>query len=283
MSPVSRGRRRTKSRGSGQRVLRAVPAVPDVCECAECSGEGIDLDELVGSLVAGGAELLEVGDPLEAELFAASLLAAGDLAGEDFVDAISEDVVPAVAAVGTPAALAVLLAFGDLPTATGAVAALVASGVPLPSWAAELREPVRLVECLRFTEAGATASAVLCTFERAGRSHGFAVFIDHTDCSAAVDIGMFPAEQLDEVVESLREDGVRNGMTFESAAVEPADLRWEAERAMNARTVHDEEDGIDPAGEHDEDAPSYHLMAALLRKRLRSLPEPTRAPAPHGD
>jgi len=65
--------------------------------------------------------------------------------------------------------------------------------------------------------------------------------------------------------------------------LDPAEFRWQVERALDARAVHDEEDGGPDLAEGDDDGQNYHLLAALLRSRLRALPEPTRPPAPHGD
>jgi pRiA4b ORF-3-like protein len=50
--------------------------------------------------------------------------------------------------------------------------------------------------------------------------------------------------------------------------------------------VHDLEDGAEPELSEDlgdVEGPGYHLLATLLRARMRALPEPPRPPAPHGD
>src|SRR3954462_2948328 len=115
MSPVSRRRRNDKPRRSGQRVLRSVPpVVSEACDCPSCTGEELDPQELIDDLVLGGAELLKSVDPLDAELFGAAFVSAGKLAGDDFGEALSEGIVPTVAAQATPASLAVLLAISAL-------------------------------------------------------------------------------------------------------------------------------------------------------------------------
>ena len=290
MSPVSRGRRRDKSGRSGLRVVRpALSVVPDPCDCPACTGEVDNPQELIDGLVSGAADLLKADDPLEVELFGATFFAAGGLAGDGFAEVLSMAIVPAVAAQGTPESLAVLLALDavhDDDTAAEAAARRVAQGVPAPAWAAELREPVRAGGCRRFVDSAGSNSMLLCWFERAGRSDGFVVHVDHTDCDAAADIVLFPAEILDEVVETIQADARRAGVEIAETEVDPAEFRWLVERALAARAVHDQETGGEELADEfdDEDGrPGYHLLAVVLRARLRSLPEPSRPPGPHGD
>ena len=247
----------------------------------------IDPQEFVENLVAGAAELLEADDPLEVELFGAALLSAGDLAGVGFADALSAEIVPAVAEFATPESLAVLVAIDAVAggrVATDAMERLVAAGVPVPAWNDELREPVRFGQCRRFADTDGSASILVCSFDRAGRSHGFVVHIDHVDCDAAVDIALFPAEMQDEILDRIQADGRRAGLAITTEVLDPAEFRWQVERALDARAVHDREDDDPDLVEEldDEDGPGYHLLAALLRSRMRALPEPTRPPAPHG-
>ncbi len=287
MSPVSRGRKKPKSRQSGERVLRVVaPAEPEVCDCPDCTGEDISTEELADSLVAGGAGLLEADDPLEAELFGADFLAVGELAGEGFTEALAEALVPAIEQLGTPEAVAALLAFGavdDGPAAGAAAERLLAAGVPAPKWTSELREPLRVEDCRRLADPAGAASVLICTFSRAGRSHGLLVDVDHTDCDAATDVVLFPAEVRDEVIGDIEQEARNAGVILRTEALDPAEFRWQAERALDARAVHDHESGgLDAADDDlDLDGPGYHLLAVLLRARMRSLPEPPRPPAPH--
>jgi hypothetical protein len=246
------------------------------------------LQDLVDGLVSGAADLLTAEDPLDLELFGAAFLSAGDLAGEGFAEALSEGIVPALAELATPESLAVLLALDAVdgsPAAAAAVGRLVNAGVPAPAWTNELREPVQVGQCRRFVDSDGSASMLLCSFDRAGRSHGFVVHVDHTDCDAAAEIVLFPAEVLDQVVDTIREDGRRSGLKIIVEALEPAEFRWQVERALEARAVHDREDGGPELAEElgDEDGPGYHPLAALLQARMRALPEPSRPPAPHGE
>jgi hypothetical protein len=286
---VSRGRKGAKSRRTGERVVRpALSAVPDVCDCPDCTGAELNPQELIDGLIADAADLLSTDDPLDVELFGAAFISAGELAGEGFDEALAVGIVPAVAEFGTPEALAVLLALAAVdggPAATTAAEDLVRAGVPTPVWTAELREPVHVGECRRLAYSDGDASILGCSFERSGRTHGFVIHVDHLDCDAAVDIALFPAEALDEVFDSLAAEARNVGLTTTIEPLDPAEFRWQVERAIDARAVHDQEsDDPHPADESDEeDGPGYHLLAALLRARMRALPEPSRPPAPHGN
>ncbi|MEV1318528.1 plasmid pRiA4b ORF-3 family protein [Micromonospora arborensis] len=287
MSPESRRRKRAKPSRSGQQVVRrARPAEVDQCDCPVCSDADFDPQTFIGDLVAEAADLIKAEDPVEAELFAATFLSAGDLGGEGFTEALNEDMLPAVAEVGTPEALAMLLAIDAVREGTVAAEAaqrLVDAGVAAPSWASELRQPVRVGPCRRFADPAGSASMLVCAFERAGRSHGFLVHVDHLHCDAAADIALFPAHALDEVVTTIQQNGRRAGLTIAEELLDPAEFRWQVERALDARADHDQE--RDPAEFDDEfddeDGPGYHMLAVLLRARIRTLPEPTRPPAQH--
>jgi hypothetical protein len=110
MSPVSRGRKNAKSRRVDRRVLRPVPDLPGECDCPECSGTEFDPAAFITELTATAADLFAVEDLLEAELFGASFVAAGERAGEGFMEALPEGIIPAVPQLSTPESVAVLLA-----------------------------------------------------------------------------------------------------------------------------------------------------------------------------
>jgi pRiA4b ORF-3-like protein len=285
MSPVSRGRKgaKSRSRGGDARVLRAVPALPaepEPCDCPACTGEGVDVESMYADLRGAATDLLTVDDPIDAELLAAMFVNAGALD-----DTFLPGVIPMLVALGDRSALAMLTAFelvGDSAEAETAARELVAAGVAEPQWAAEAREPVATVE-LRAYRAGDAASVLICSFDRAGRRHGFIVQIDHTDCFAAGNLMLVPGETLDEVMADLAERPVRDGLTIVEERLAPEDFRWEIQRALDARAVHDEEDGDPEPDDPDNDSADYYPAAALLRARLRALPEPTRPPWAHGD
>jgi hypothetical protein len=291
VSPVSRGRKNAKSRGSGQRVVRAVPlAPPEPCDCPACSGEALDLETLVEGMMISATNLLGTDDPIEAELFGASFLAAGvagDLPREEVMAAVTGSIVPAAAQYANREALALLLALDTVgvgPAPAQAARQLMAAGVEPPPWAAEVREPVQVSECRRYADAPANSSMLVCSFERAGRSHGFVVDVDHGDCDAAVDIVLFAPEELAEFTQTIEVGAAGMGFSITTEALDPAELRWHVERALDARAVHDleEEEPLPPDEDDEEDGPGYHLLAALLRTRMHVLPEPARPPAPHG-
>ena len=266
MSPVSRGRKKAKT---GQRVLRAVPAVPD---------ETLYPADMLTRLPVVAAELLAVEDPLDAELCGANIVAAGDVAGEV--------IVPALALSDTPESVAMLLAIAAVDSRAGAAEAagpMTKAGVPAPPWAAELAEPISVGQCRLYSDQVGETSMLMCTFERAGRSHGFLVDVDHLDCDTAADILFFPGHLLDDVEHMVLADARAAGLTPLVDDLDPAEFRWRAERALDARDVHDQEDGAVDEGSDDEDGPGFYAVVVLLRARMSILPEPPRPPAPHGN
>ncbi|MFF0150928.1 hypothetical protein [Micromonospora sp. NPDC005203] len=103
MSPESRRRKRAKPSRSGQQVVRRTRAVDlDQCDCPACSDPDFDPQNFIDDLVTEAADLIKTNDPIEAELFAATILSAGDLAGEGFAEALNDGMLPAVADIGTP-------------------------------------------------------------------------------------------------------------------------------------------------------------------------------------
>jgi len=279
MSPVSRGRKgaRSRKRGGEARVLRAVPAFePKPCDCAACTGEGLDVEAMFADLRAAATDLLTVDDPLDAEVLAAVFVGAGAL-DETFLPGV----IPMLAEQGDPPALALLTALelvGDSAEAGAAARDLAAAGVTEPSWAAEARQPLAVAD-LHTYRADDVASILICAFSRAGRRHGFVVQVDHTECFAASEVMLVPGDVLDEVIEDLRARPERAGLTIVEERLAPAAFRWEVERALDARAVHDDEDEDDNPESDDSD---YYAAATLLRSRMRVLPEPTRPPAAHG-
>lgn len=297
VSPVSRGRKNTSSRRTGQRVVRSVPVVPleeEFCDCPACSGEPLSLETLIEGLMASAADLLETEDPIEVELFGASLLAAGlagDLISEEVKAALTGTVVPAVAEYANREAVAALLALDSMgvigPVAAEAAQRLMEAGVPAPPWAREVREPLRVGQCRRYLDTKGDGAILACSFERAGRGHGFMIDVDHGDCAAATHISLVPLEELEEYRQVLEGDDVTGvHLSISTEVLDPAEFRWQVERAVNARAVHDLEDEdsflIDEDEDDDAEGPAYHQLAALLLTRMQALPEPPRPPAPHG-
>ncbi len=260
---------------------------PEPCDCPGCSGTDLDPADLIDDLIDGGALLLGCEDPLEVEMFAANLLAVGNQAGEGFAEALAGAVVPALEQIGSREALAVLCAIAALEEGDAAATAahrLTTAGLAAPGWAAELRLPVDTTELLRFADPGDNLSVLVATFTRAGRTHGFSINVVHRDCHAAAEILIFPGEALPQVTDMIQHGDGSRTLVITRAPIAPADFRWEAERALNARSDHDQDpDSPPPPPDEDDDAPDYHLSAELLRARLRLLPPPSRPPAQHGD
>ncbi|MBO3743207.1 plasmid pRiA4b ORF-3 family protein [Actinoplanes flavus] len=288
MSPASRGRKK-RSRSTGQRVVRQVVAGPATCHCPDCSGERLEPLDLVADLLDDGNPLLEVEEAVEAEMFAAGLLAMGHLAGAGFAEAVASVIVPELERTATPAALAVLHAIAlvdDGPAAAEAVARLEPAGLAAPRWLAEARMPVTPGVYRRFAEpSGQTSSVLIGTFERAGRADGFAVNVDDSDCHAAVDVVLFPGEALDQVLATIEGSAREHELPITGVHLDPAEFRWQVERALSARAAHDDDLAPDEiAAEYEDgDEPGYHHVAMLLRARVRTLPEPSRPAAEHLD
>lgn len=292
MSPVSRGRKGRKGKKpSRQPALSVVPGGPDECDCPVCSGEDFDPHELIDELLAGAGELLESQDPLDAETAGAAFLAIGAVAGEAFEEALAGGFIPEFEARGGADAVAMLLAIGAVAgdragkAASAAVNRLARAGIPAPGWAAELGEPVTLTEAWRLTDPENTASMLVCSFRRAGRSHTVVVTVDHLDCGAADRIQLVPDDEMAAALQLLKAAARDGGIEITQEALEPAELRWQIEAALDARAVHDRDDdtlGLKDAPVDDDDLPGYGALAVLLRTRMSTLPAPARPPAPHG-
>jgi len=283
MSPVSRGRKgkrnkKSTSRAAGPDLLDA----QDACDCPACSGEGFDPRPLIDELTTVAAGVAAAEDPLYAEMMGASFLSIGEIAGEAFEEALVGGFIPMFEARASTEALAMLLAIGSVAEGRAAKAASAAAdrladaGVPGPEWAAELAEPVTVADGWRLTDSQDTASVLACSFHRAGRSHAVTMSVDHRDCGAASEILLFEADQLPEALETIQAD--------HREALDPAELRWHVENALDARAVHDSDRpalGTDDVSVDHDDVPNYRAMAVLLRARISALPAPDRSKAAH--
>jgi hypothetical protein len=282
MPSANRGRNSKRNNRSNR--LRTVPAaIP--CDCPACSGEDLDPRQLIDDLIVGAADLLDSDDPLDAEIVGAAFVAIGTLAGDGFDEALVGGFIPEIEARATSEALAMLLAIGSVAedhagrAALTAADRLVGTGVVAPRWAADLAAPVTVTDCSRLSDPQDLASILACTFHRAGRSHAAVISVDHTDCGAASDIRLLDTADLAELLEAMR---AAAGMDIKTEELDGAEFRWQVEKALDARAVHDsDEDQIDLPD--DEDGPGYPLLAALLRARMNALPVPTKPAARHAD
>ena len=149
-----------------------------------------------------------------------------------------------------------------------------------------LVELVTAEDCWRLSDPAGTGSTLACSFHRAGRSHAVVVSVDDLDCGAATDILLLEADQLPQALEMLRSQARADGVEVTQQPLDPPELRWQIENALDARAVHYRDDGerdIDELPVDEDGMPGYPAMAALLRARMRTLPTPNKAPAAHAD
>jgi hypothetical protein len=290
MSPVSRGRKGKRKNKSARRpALPFVLRAPDECDCPSCSGAGFDPQRVIDEVISAAADLSE--DPLDAELVGATWLSIGVRAGEGFEEALIGGIIPEIEARANSEALALLLAVGSVADdragkeASAAAGRLVEARVPRPGWAVELGEPVTVADCWRLSDSQGTASMLVCSFHRAGRSHAVVISVDHLDCGAAGDILLLGVDQLPAALETMRAIGTDDGLEITTEALDAAEFRWQVENALDARAMHDsvltaEEIAAMPI---DEDGPVYPALAVLVRARMNALPTPSKPAAPHGD
>jgi len=265
--------------------------LPGECSCPECSADDFDPQRLINELVAAAGDLVESEDPLDAELAGAAFVSIGEAAGEAFEEALVGGFIPQFEARASTEAIAMLLAIGSVTegrvrrAASAATERLVAAGVPQPRWAAELNEPVTLTDCWRLVDTQETASMLTCLFRRAGRSHTVVINVNHGDCGAADEILLFPMDQLATTLEMIQADTRDSGVEITKEALDPAELRWQVETALDARAVHDSDErelGTADAPGDDDDLPGYRTLAALMRARISVLPASSKPPAAHG-
>jgi hypothetical protein len=288
MSPVSRGRKskRNNKKGAARRPeLPAVLAAPGECDCPGCSGEEFDPRQLIDELIMAAADVVGSDDPLEAECMGAAFVSIGASVGAEFEEALVGGFIPEFEARASTEALAMLLAVGSVVGGRAgkeaAVAAdrLVEAGVTRPGWAAGLTEPVTVGECWRLGDSSGLASMLACSFHRAGHAHALVLSVDHTDCGAADDILLLDAGQLGDMVEMARSSGADVG----AETLDAAEFRWQVEKALDARAVHDGALSDDEMNEllADDDGPGYPALAVLLRARMNALPAPAKPAAAH--
>jgi hypothetical protein len=272
MSPVSRGRKpKKRNKSMGRSAPVSLVADTEPCDCPACAGPPVELSELVDGMLADVVDGGLPTDPIAAEFGAALFVAMCELAGEEYENALVDGFVPEFESRTDTGALIMLLALGSVcggragKAATDAARRMVGAGVEPPGWTAELTEPVTVGDCWRFADPDGTGSLLICTFDRAGRTHAFTVSVDDINCGAAVNVELLDAEGLPQAMDLVRQSGI----AFSEERQDPAEWRWQVECALDARAVHD-------AGElpFDEDGlPDYYPLAVLLRARLQALPD----------
>ena len=122
---------------------------------------------------------------------------------------------------------------------------------------------------------------LVASFRRADREHAFMVIVDEQDCGAAAEILFADADHLPEALEGIRAEGRADGLDIRTQALDPAELRWYVEEALQARADHDEEEPAEAASamlDDEEEGPPYPVLALLVRARLAAMAE-ARMPA----
>jgi len=254
-------------------------------------------------------DYVPITDPVEAEILGSMFLGAIASLGADVATVAASELVPVIEAVGDPRAagmLAVLAALGEGRIGEAAAAGLDrlrACGVAAPAWVAALSAPVSARDCVELCEDGQTL-VLAARFERAGAAHAVMILVDPQDCGEAAEIMLLDSSDLTEALTELRRNAKRDKVRLTTTVLDPAEFRWRAEAAMDARDHHDRDDQDDPVDPDDitdpddlfdpteffdeddlddQDGPGYHGLASLLRARLRALPLSTKPKPPHGE
>ncbi|MQY18720.1 hypothetical protein NRB20_17990 [Nocardia sp. RB20] len=236
-----------------------------------------------------------VTDPLDAELIGAMLLTSASLAGDDAEELVLTSMLPAFEALGGVPAAGLLSMFAVLGTEPIAAAAklhksrLTVPANAFPDWIRNLEDPVTVRGCVALTDPEDEIFLLAAYFERPHGAHAMMLIVDPDECGAAVQIAMLEPEELPDALATIRGQARRENLRLTEKPLAPAEFRWHAEVALDHRADHDRgdstfgdtpEDNLDLG---DEDGPGYHLLATLLRARLRTLPLSSIPRPPHGD
>jgi hypothetical protein len=243
----------------------------------------------------------QITDPVEAEVLGSvflGFLGAMGFLGADVAAVVASDLVPFIEAMGDPRAAGMLATLGTLDegpigeAATAGLDRLRTCGVAVPEWAAALAAPVTARDCVELGEDGQTF-VLAARFDRAGAEHAVMMLVNPQDCGAAIEIALLDSSDLAEALAEVRRNAKRDKVRLTATALDPAEFRWRAEAAMDARDHHDrdEQEYLDVPGDitgsddlfgdanvfdvddlGDEDGPGYRCLAPLLRARLRALP-----------
>jgi hypothetical protein len=152
-----------------------------------------------------------------------------------------------------------------------------AAGCEVPDWVHDLRQPSTVQECRVLRDQDGDTFALAARFDRAGLSYAFVLLIEPDHCGAAAEIVFIDGSGLPDALAQIRAMAKGDGLKLVDTTLDPAEFRWEAEVAMDARAEHDLDDREFAAPEDvlalpEEDESPYRLTAPLLRARLRALP-----------
>jgi len=286
--------------------LFAVPdADPDErgvgLDARDGAANGDAAEQVAAGIAAATADLAQLDDPLDAEIAGALVLAAAP-PDPDFVEqAMVQGVIPALAEQDAMEVLLALAAVAPPRVAAAASSAarrLVGGKRREPAWAAELRQPVTVSDCQQLRDDQGAASILAATFHRAGRSHGAVIWVDETHCGQADHILLTGGESVPAIIADLKAQARTDRFGFQHNQLDPAEFRWQVERVLDARALHDQQDAadgfeLDGIGDvddlldddetdgEDDGGPGYQALAVLLRARMAALPKPARPPAKH--
>ena len=219
--------------------------------------EGSDPRAVMEAVLMGFAQIT---DPVETEVLGSMFLGAIGFLGADVAAVAASELVAVIEAVGDPRAagmLAVLAALGEGRIGEAAAAGLDrlrACGVAAPEWMAALSAPVTARDCVELCEDGQTL-VLAARFDRAGAAHAVMILLDPQDCGEAAEIMLLDSSDLTEALAELRRNAKRDKVRLTTTAIDPAEFRWRAEAAMDARDHHDRDDQDDPDDPDDHHRP----------------------------
>jgi len=223
----------------------------------------VALEETFGGVLAeAGQVLVQLNDPVDAELWGSDLIGAlaSSASGQaSLMEALAGSLVPAAEAASTPEALALLRVFGAigspaLRAAAGQAAEhLRADGVADPPWAGTIGWP-QVRECWHYADIGGRQESLTMSFAYGDRQHAVSVLIDHRQAGKIKDAWVAKDAGLREDTEKAAEDDPL--VVFEM--IEAADAGRRLRHAVSAGECPEQPDQVDDVVAH----------RALLRARL---------------
>jgi hypothetical protein len=285
MSPVSRGRKGKQSRKTRRGDLTVVRGTPQTCDCPVCSGEDFDSAGMLDDLLGNAETLAATDDPLDVELAGAVCVGMVMESDAELAAVVIDDVIPRTEEKRNSGALALLLAITSVASgehkrlaaaASAAADRLLAAGIPRPAWADQLGEPARVGNCLRLYDSEDPTSVLVAPFRRGEHGHAFLILIHEMDYAGA-DILLLNEDYLPDALDDIRRGALGDGLAMRTQPLDPAEWRWYAEQALDARAEDEAGWLADLAWamseEDDDEGPPYAALAVLLRRRLADLPK----------